>query len=126
MRERRVQRWLANQRNSSWVVETMQEKDENGIPILIKWAHSCGDYASAEMARIIAKDVVVMLCMPEVLVALNFEREMGLYFEVTSRFHGQPGRLSSRPGFRAMELHSLWFEFVCPWWESAVQKPEDD
>ena len=25
-----------------------------------------------------------------------------------------------------MELHSFWFEFVCPWWERTVQKPEDD
>ena len=123
----RVQRWLANQRNSSWVVEIMQEKDEDGTPILIKWAHSCGDYQSTEMAITISKDVVAMLFMQEILVALNFERVMGLHFEVTSRFHNQPGRLSSRPGFRAMILHSLWFKFVCPWWESSVlQKPEDD
>ena len=108
------------------MVETIQEKDKDSIPILIMRAHSCVDYASAEMVRIISKDVVVMLCMPEILVALNFEREMGLYFEVTSRFHSQPGRLSGTPGFRAMEFHSLWFEFICPWWENSAQKPEDD
>ena len=49
---------------------------------------------------------------------------MGLYFEINSIFHGQPGILSDRPGFRAMELHTLWFEYVCPWWESATAVPE--
>ena len=110
---RRVQRWLANQRNSSWVVETLEEKSDDNTPVLIQWAHSCGDYSTSDTTRVIAKDVVEMLLMPEILVALNFEREMGLYFEVTSKFHGQPGTLSDRPGFRAMELHTFWFEFVC-------------
>ena len=122
MRER-VQRWLANQRNSSWVVDTLQELSDDGTPVLIKWAHSCGDYSTSENTKVIAKDVVEMLFMPEILVALNFETEMGLYFEITSRFHGQPGILSDRPGFRAMELHTLWFEYVCPWWESAIAEP---
>ena len=123
MRER-VQRWLANQRNSSWVVETLEEKSDDDTPVLIQWAHSCGDYSTSELTRVIAKDVVEMLLMPEILVALNFEREMGLYFEVTSKFHGQPGTLSDRPGFRAMELHTFWFEFVCKWWEGARLEPE--
>ena len=120
----RVQRWLANQRNSSWVVETLEEKSDDNTPVLIQWAHSCGDYSTSELTRVIAKDVVEMLLMPEILVALNFEREIGLYFEVTSKFHGQPGTLSDRPGFRAMELHTFWFEFVCKWWEGARLEPE--
>ena len=94
------------------------------VPVLIQWAHSCGEHAASENAKVIAKDVVKMSLMPEILVALHFEREMGLYFEVTSKFHGQPGALSERAGFRVMELHSLWFEFVCPWWESSVEEPE--
>ena len=124
MRER-VQRWLANQRNSSWVLDTLQKMSDDGnTPLLIEWAHSCGDYSTSENTKVIARDVVEMLFMPEILVALNFETEMGLYFEITSRFHGQPGILSDRPGFRAMELHTLWFEYVCPWWESAMEEPE--
>ena len=60
MRER-VQRWLANQRNSSWVVETMQMNVEGSeVPVLIQWAHSCGEHATSENARVIAKDVVEM------------------------------------------------------------------
>ena len=46
-------------------------------------------------------------------------------FEVTKRWHSQPGSLVDRPGFRAMELHTLWFEFVCPWWESSLNNPEE-
>ena len=69
-----------------------------------------GSHAVSENARVIANDDVQMLLMPEILVALNFEREMGLSFEVTSSWHGV--RLSSRPGFRFLELHTLWFEFI--------------
>ena len=71
----------------------------------------------------IAKDVVEMLLLPEIMVALNFERETGLYFEVTSKWHSSPGQLSARPGFRMFEIHSLWFEFISPWWEAVKANP---
>ena len=123
MRER-VQRWLANQRNASWILEMLQRKCSDGeTPVLLKWAHSCGEHATSDSARVIAKDVVEMLLMQEIIVALHFEMEMGVYFEHTSAFHGSPGELCKRSGFRVMELHSLWFEFVCPWWQSSLVEP---
>ena len=105
MRERQ-QRWLANQRNASWVIETLRHKI-NEKPVLVLWAHMVGDHAASDNARLIAKDVVEMLVTPEVIIALNFEREMGLYFEVTSKWHGSPGCLATRPGFTVMEIHNL-------------------
>ena len=120
MRER-VQRWLANQKNASWVVETMQIKID-GIPVLIRWAHLCGELSS-DNGRVISEDILRMLHMPEIMVALTFERDIGLYFAVTSRWHGSPGSLGGRPGFRSIELHILWFEFVCPWWTNATTSP---
>ena len=63
---------------------------------------------------LIAKDAIEMLFMLEIVVALNFEREMKLYFEMISRFHGQLGILSERPVFKDVDLHTLWFEMFCP------------
>ena len=48
-------------------------------------------------------DVVEMLLMPEIITALTFETEMGLYFEVTSSWHGHPGCLSNG---KRCEYHS--------------------
>ena len=50
-----------------------------------------------------------MLFMPEIIVALHFESELGDYFEITSSWHSSPGELSTRPGFRMLEMHILWF-----------------
>ena len=62
--------------------------------------------------------------MPAIIVALHFESELGNYFEVTSNWHAMPdGELSTRPGFRMLEMHTLWFEFIMPWWEEAKQNP---
>lgn len=47
---------------------------EDGItPVLIQWAHSYGNYVTSENTRVIAKEVVEMLLMPEMLVGLHFE-----------------------------------------------------
>ena len=104
------------------MVETMQIKID-GIPVLIRWAHLCGELSS-DNGRVISEDILRMLHMPEIMVALTFERDMGLYFAVTSRWHGSPGSLGERPGFRSMELHTLWFEFVCPWWTNTMTSSE--
>jgi hypothetical protein len=64
-----------------------------------------------------------MLFMPAAIVALHFESELGNYFEVTSNWHAMPGELSARTGFRMLEMHTLWFEFIMPWWEEAKQNP---
>ena len=67
----RLQIWLSNQNNCSWFFEKMDilMKDEN-IPILIQWDYSCDDYVTSENVRVIAKDVIKMLLMSEILVAL--------------------------------------------------------
>ena len=64
--------------------------------------------------------------MPGILATLHFEQEMGLYFEITSGWHGSPGSLVEPPGFQSMELHCLWYEFVCLWWNSSISSPETE
>ena len=50
----------------------------------------------SSLIRRMAKEALIMLAMPEILLALNFEAEMGAYFEVTSHWHAMPGVLSNR------------------------------
>ena len=69
------------------------------------------------------KEVLTILSIPEIIVALKFEAEMGNYFEVTSHFHAMTGILSNRPGFRMLEINSLLFEFLIPWWENSRIHP---
>ena len=56
--------------------------------------------------------MVEILFIPEIIVTLNFEREMGVYFKVTSRNHGRSGVISERPEFRTMDIYTLWFVFL--------------
>lgn len=46
------------------------------------------------------KEVLVTLAIPEILLALNFESEVGEYFEVTMKWHAIPGAVSTRTGIR--------------------------
>jgi hypothetical protein len=57
-------------------------------------------------------------------VAVHFEAELSNYFEKTMHWHGQPGALNTRPGFRLLEFYEeLFFGFMVPFWEQAVAKP---
>ena len=49
MRERQ-QRWISNQRNGSWAIETLRHKI-NEKPVLVLWAHMVGDHAASDNAR---------------------------------------------------------------------------
>lgn len=45
-----------------------------------------------------------MLCKPGIIVMLQYERDLGLFFEIISAWHGNPQSLSECIGFRMMEL----------------------
>ena len=123
MRER-IQRWLVNQRNASWVLEALSIKLDDGSSALIQWARRIEKYTASSVVRQIARDVATMLIKPEIITGLYFESALGSYFEITLQWHAMPGELSERSGFRMMELHLFWFEFIMPWWQSALTKPE--
>ena len=40
------------------------------------------------------------------------------------QWHAYPGELSTRPGFRVMELHQLYFDSIAPFWEEARVNPK--
>jgi hypothetical protein len=83
------------------------------------------EYGHNQIIQRIAKEVATMLFMPNIIVALHFKSELGDYFEVTSSGHANPGELSTQPGFRMLEMHALWFEFIMPWWEEAKQNMQN-
>ncbi len=62
--------------------------------------------------------------MLNILVALNFQRDMVIFFEETAKWHGMHGCFGERTGVRSMELHTLWFEFACLWWNGLIKEPE--
>jgi hypothetical protein len=63
----------------------------------------------------------VFLLKPEIVVTRHFESELGECFEVTGKWHASPGELSTRPGFRIMEVHPFLFEFVFPSRNEAIE-----
>ena len=50
------QMFLAKQRNSSWMLETMQHKVHDE-PIFLKWENSCGTCSTTESAKVTFEDV---------------------------------------------------------------------
>jgi hypothetical protein len=95
----------------------------DGVPALLAWALYMYEHSDSWVKRA-SMEVVTMLLMPEIIVAIHFEAEVGEYFEVTSRWHCMPGALYTRPGFRVFEIHDLYFGFMAPWWELAIRYPE--
>jgi len=76
---------------------------------------------SENIVRKISEEFNLMVQMLGLIAALYFESEMGSYFDVTMQWHGQPGELSTRSGFYMLEIHSLLFDFIIPWWEMQEQ-----
>ena len=100
----------------------MATKTVDDQPALLIWAHEMSQHHTGNW-RLAAKDVVEMLSMPSIVVGVHFEADLGQYFEVTMKWHAHPGELSTRPGFRVMELHQLCFDCIAPFWEEARLNP---
>lgn len=63
-------------------------------------------------AKRVAGEVLSMLLMPQSIVPLTSESELGGNFEVSMHCHTTTGELSFRPGFRMMELHRLYLDYI--------------
>ena len=109
----RQQRWLVNSRSCERILHAMATKTVDDKPALLVWAHEMSQHHTGNW-RLAAKDVVEMISMPNIMVGVHFEADLGQYFEVTMKWHGYPGELSTQPGFRVMELHQLYFDYIAP------------
>ena len=61
--------------------------------------------------------------MDAILLGLQFESELGSYFEEVTAWHNRKGPINDRSGFRMMELFDLYLGFEVPWWNKAVANP---
>ena len=77
------------------------------------------EYLSSSIRKM-AKDINLFINKKSIILGLNFEVKTGIYFEVTSKYHSIPGELSCHIGFRILELHNLWFDFITSWWKGAM------
>lgn len=122
-RERR-QRWLVNQRSAKNVLENLKCLTVDGVPSLVQWGLSWANWSRSDWKRRVGGEIATWLMMPEIILGLQFEAELGDYFETTYYWHNRPGPFNSRAGFRMMEVHELYFNFILPWWNEVVDNPE--
>jgi hypothetical protein len=73
--------------------------------------------------RTVGAEVAMWLQMPELILGLHFEAELGNYFEEVMDWHNRTGPINTRSGFRLEEMFYLYFDFKVPWWNSAVTDP---
>ncbi len=117
------QRWLVNQRNSTNTLAMYAKKTKNGVPSLIAWALSFANRNCSAWKCRVGKEIATWLSMDSILLGLQFESELGLYFEEVTAWHNRKGPINNRSGFRMMELLDLYLGFEVPWWNEAVVNP---
>ena len=122
-KRQRDQRWLANQRNCLWIRRTMEMKTTAGEPVLLQWSMEIAKQKLTSLGRTIIEDTIRQLMLPSIMVAIYFEADVGQYFEITSFWHALCGQ-SQRPGFRMMDIHSLYIDYCVPFWNKAMVTPE--
>jgi hypothetical protein len=118
----RQQRLLVNSCSCEWTLNAMATMTVDKEPALLVWAHMMSQHHTGNW-RLAAKDVIEMLSIPNIMVGVHFEANLGHYFEVTMQWHAYPGELSTQPGFRVMEVHQLYFDFIAPFLEEARLNP---
>ena len=123
-REREA-RWFVNGRyatNTLDLINTMAFEDEIEYNLLELWCLRMRE--SEDGWRLTALDeILTWMKMDTIIINLTMEAELVDYFEVTAAWHSSTGEISSRPGFRSLELHHLLFDYILPWWEGASENP---
>ena len=120
----RVQHWLVNQRNAKQTLEMFSHQTVDGANALVKWALKFANESRSEWKRRVGREIATWLSMPQIILGLTFEAELGIYFEEVMAWHNRKGPLNERPGFRMMEIFFLCLGFEIPWWNKAVDTPE--
>lgn len=120
----RQERWLVNQRHAARVIEGLELLgDDLETSFWVQWARYLHERSDGWKRRSLG-ETILMFLKPDIIVGLHFEAELKNYFETTYEWHANPGELSTRPGFRVMEYHQLYFEFIAPFWQMAKETPE--
>lgn len=118
----RDQRWLVNQNYAREILRMLEYKTLDGKCALVEWAVKYANRMSS-WQQTVAKELSVWLQMPEVIVGLHFENDMGKYFRVLYDWHCRTGPLYSRSGFRTLELYMFFKNWEMPFFNNAVADP---
>lgn len=106
-------------------IETMKTKTTDGVMCLSAWALYFHNHSKTDWKRRAGKEVATWLESDLIQFGLIAEAEVGdAYFAHTYYWHNRPGALHTRPGFRMMEVHELYFGFMLPFWTTALTTPE--
>ncbi len=119
----RIQRWLVNQRNSNDTLNMRSVRTQDDVPALVAWALVFANESHSNWKRQVDRDIATWAMMPEIILGLQFESELGAYFEEVYAWHNHTGPLNKRSGFRMMEIFDLYLGFELPWWNEANATP---
>lgn len=97
----------------------LEQKTPDGKVALIEWALHYYNTQSG-WQQTVGGEIATWLQMPEIILGLHFEAELGKFFEYAYHWHCQKGPIRLRSGFRMMEIFDLYFSYELPWWNQAV------
>ena len=95
----RVQRWMVNQWNAQKTLDMFSRNTSEGVPSLIAWALQFANKSRSNWKRRVGREIATWLSMELMILGLQFEAEIGSYFEEIYAWHNRPGPINKRPGF---------------------------
>ncbi len=119
----RVQRWLVNQRNSKDTLSMIAARTTDDVSAVVAWALVFANESRSSWKIRVGREVATWVMMPEIMLGLQFEAEIGSYFEEVYAWHNRPGPLNKRSGFRMLEIFDLYLGFELPWWNQVTADP---
>ena len=94
-----VQRWMVNQRNAKKTLEMMESITQDGVPFLVARALTFANQSRSGWKRCVGMEIATWLSMPPIILGLQFEDELGTYFEEIYAWHNRTGPLNKRSGY---------------------------
>ncbi len=119
----RQQRWLVNQRYAAFIISILGHVTSNGVMCLVAWGLFFANNNRSTWKKRVGEEIATWISMKPIVMGLHFEAELGNYFEQSYAWHNRKGPFHSRSGFRMMEMHDQYWEFMLPWWNRAVSDP---
>ena len=82
----------------------LESLTHDGTPSLVAWALAFANQSCSTWKRRVGLEIATWLSMPELILGLQFEAELGTYFEEIYAWHNRTGPLGKRSGFHMMEM----------------------
>ena len=89
-----IQRWMVNQRNAKATLEMLSSETNDAIPSLVAWALVYANESRSNWKARAGREIATWLSMPEVVLGLQFEAEIGAYFEGIHAWHNCKGPIN--------------------------------